>query len=95
MAQMIASMMPTPAQQASNILRAWARMDADALRDEFSKGLALCSSARMLGMEEEQLELLHTVVERLDDCPASWASRASDPVVRLCISLLIHLSDQV
>jgi hypothetical protein len=94
MVQMIAGTVLTPAQQASNILRAWVRRDPEALRHEFSIGLALCSSSRMPALEEEQLDLLRAVVERLDDYPDTWTARSNDPVVKLCITLLMHLSDQ-
>jgi len=91
--QTSAGTMPTPAEQAGNILRAWVRLDHESLREEFSKGLALCSSFRMAGMEAKRLDLLRAAADGLDDRPAEWAARAKDPLVKLCISLLMQLAD--
>jgi hypothetical protein len=94
MTQTFAATLPAPAQQARNILRAWVRLDPDTLQREFSKGLALCSSSRMAGLEAKRLDLLRAAVERLDDRPAKWAARTNDPAVKLCISLLMNLADR-
>lgn len=84
----------TPARQAGNILRAWVCRDEAALRKEFAKGLELCPSPHGLALEEENLDLLQAVVTRLDDCPAVWKAKPADPVVRLCMGLLMHLAAQ-
>jgi hypothetical protein len=82
----------TPAHQAGNILRAWACRDEAALRKEFTKGLDLRSSPHGLALEEENLELLKAVVARLNECPAVLNAKPADPIVKLCISLLMHLA---
>lgn len=84
----------TPAHQAGNILRAWVCRDEAALRKEFAKGLELRSSPHGLALEEENLDLLKAVVARLDECPAVWKAKPADPIVRLCMSLLMHLAAQ-
>lgn len=77
-------------QQAGNILRAWIRCDASSLRKEFKKGLELGWSSDAPGLEEERLELLRTVLTQLNDRLPT--SEPADPMVRLCISLLMHLT---
>jgi hypothetical protein len=84
----------TPTHQAGNILRAWVCRDDAALRKEFARGMELCASPRGLAMEEENLDLLKAVVARLDECPAEWNAEPADPMVRLCMNLLIHLASQ-
>ena len=91
MDQLFSKFTTPPAQQASNILKAWVCYDESALRKELNEGLKLCSSAEAFGLEEENIELLKTVVLRLDECPALNTERA-DPVVRLCMNLLMHLA---
>jgi len=76
MTQTIAGTLPAPAQRAGNILRAWVRLDPETLQSEFSKGLALCSSSRIAGLEGKRLDL------------------PNDPIVKLCIRLLMHLPDR-
>jgi hypothetical protein len=84
----------TPAHQAGNILRAWVCRDEAGLRQEFARGLELCSSPHGLAVEDENLDLLKAVAARLDDCPAVWNAKPADPIVRLCVSLLMHLASQ-
>jgi|SRR5664279_5129234 hypothetical protein len=83
-----------PAQLAGNILKAWACRDETTLRQEFAKGLDLCSSPHGLSLDEENLDLLKAVVGKLDDRPAPLHAEPADPVVRLCINLLLHLASQ-
>jgi hypothetical protein len=86
--------MVAPARQAENILRAWRRQDAVALRAEFEKGLSLCAAPGVPGAEEEQIDLLQAVVERLNEYPAAVPPQSADPVIRLCMTLLTHLATQ-
>jgi hypothetical protein len=44
------------------------------------------------GAEEEQIDLLQAVVSKLDGYPAGIGPEPADPVVRLCITLLLHLA---
>jgi hypothetical protein len=86
--------MTAPGRQASNILKAWVCRDDEALRHEFEEGLHLGTSVRLRGLEEEQVELLKTVVTRLKDCSSGLRAEPPDPMVRLCIDLLMHLANQ-
>ena len=83
-----------PARHAGNILSAWVRGDEAALRKEFAKGLDLRSAPHLPPLEEENLELLQAVVGRLNECPAVLDAEPADPMVGLCISLLMHLATQ-
>ena len=94
MVQALPSPMTPPARQAENILRAWRRQDAAALRTEFEKGLSLCAAPGAPGDEEEQIDLLQAVVTKLDGYPAGARLEPADPVVRLCFTLLAHLATQ-
>jgi hypothetical protein len=84
------------AQQACAILGAWARQDTVALREEFGKGLRMCACPNRTGRQDEELELLEAVVSRLDPrldvCPVGLDPH--DPVIRLCVSLLLHLANK-
>ena len=84
-----------PARQADNILRAWMCQDSGALWQELKSGLDLCYPAHANGQEEEHLELLQTVVARLEQSRALRGGQPPDPVVRICIDLLLHLAGQV
>ena len=81
-----------PARHAGKILSAWVCGDEAALRKEFAKGLDLCSAPHVLPLEEENLELLKAVVGWLNECPAVWDAEPADPMVGVCISLLMHLA---
>jgi len=94
MVQVLARANPSPARQASDILRAWVRQDRLALREEFEKGLSLCSQPDAVGLEDEQIDLLKAVVSRLNVGPGAVRPDPGDPVVRLCITLLMHLAAQ-
>jgi len=94
MLETLPSRMTAPARQAENILRAWRRRDTVALRAEFEKGLTLCAAPGAPGAEEEQVDLLHAVVAKLDGYPGGVRPKSADPVVRLCITLLLHLATQ-
>ena len=83
-----------PARHAGNILRAWVCRDQAALQEEIAKGLDLCSAPHVRPAEEENLELLQVVVGRLSECPAMLDTEPVDPMVRVCISLLMHLAVQ-
>jgi hypothetical protein len=83
-----------PARHAGNILSAWVCRDEAALREEIAKGLELCSAPHVLPAEEENLELLKVVVGRLNECPAVCNAEPADPMLRVCISLLMHLAVQ-
>jgi hypothetical protein len=75
--------------QAARILEAWMRQDKDALRTEFQRGLSICNERpEALAVEEEHVELLKGVISKLE------GADPSDPVVRLCLSLLVHLAAQ-
>jgi hypothetical protein len=82
-----------PAQQAGNILKAWICQDSISLRKELQRGLELCSASDANGLDDEHLELLQTVVERLNASAVPRGPESADPVVRLCIDLLLHLSN--
>ncbi len=92
MVETLPSRMTAPARQAENILRAWRRRDTAALRAEFAKGLSMCAAPGAPGDEEEQVDLLHAVVAKLDGHPGGVRAKSADPVVRLCITLLLHLA---
>jgi len=94
MVETLPSRMTAPARQAENILQAWRRRDAAALRAEFEKGLSLCATPGALGDEEEQIDLLRAVAAKLGGYPAGAGLEPADPVVRLCITLLLHLATQ-
>ena len=83
-----------PARHAGNILSAWVCRDEAALREELAKGMDLCSAPHFPPPEEENLELLKAVVIRLNECPAILDAEPADPMVRVCISLLLHLAVQ-
>ena len=83
-----------PARHAGNILSAWVCGDEAALREELAKGLDLCSAPHVLPVEEENLELLKAVATRLNECPAVLKAEPADPMVGVCISLLMHLAGQ-
>jgi hypothetical protein len=83
-----------PARQAENILRAWRRRDAAALRAEFEKGLSLCATPGAPGDEEERIDLLRAVAAKLGGYPAGAGLEPADPVVGLCLTLLSHLATQ-
>ena len=83
-----------PAHQAGNILKAWVSRDEAALRKELAKGLNLCPPPHGLALEEENLDLLKAVVVKLEDRPTLLNAEPADPVVRLCINLLMHLAGQ-
>src|SRR5208283_614979 len=83
-----------PARHAGNILSAWVCRDEAALREEIAKGLDCCSALHVSPSEEENLELLKVVVGRLNEYPAVLNSEPADPMVRVCISLLMHLAVQ-
>ena len=81
-------------QQASAILRAWVRQDPIALRQEFEKGLNLYVQPGAYAFEDEQLELLKGVVAKLGDPTRTNSLEPGDPIVRLCMNLLVHLAAQ-
>jgi hypothetical protein len=81
-----------PARHAGDILSAWVSRDEAALREELAKGLGLCSAPHVLPPEEENLELLKAIVTRLNECPALLDAEPADPMVRVCLSLLMHLA---
>jgi hypothetical protein len=84
-----------PAQQASQILRAWMIQDRDTVRKELQNGLDLCQFPNMEGtLEGEQVELLRSVVDRLDQCAQGSNEAPLDPMVRICLGLLTHLAAQ-
>jgi hypothetical protein len=83
-----------PARHAGNILSAWVCRDQAALREEIAKGLDLCSAPHVLPAEEENLELLKVVVGWLNEGPVVLNKEPADPMVRVCISLLMHLAGQ-
>ena len=94
MLEVVSTPNPSPARQASDILRAWVRQDRLALREEFEKGLSLCTQPDAFGFEDEQVDLLKAVVSRLSVRPGADRPDPGDPVVRLCITLLMHLAGQ-
>jgi hypothetical protein len=94
MADLYPGPVAAPARHAGNILSAWVCGDEAALREELAKGLDLCSAPHVLPVEEENLELLKAVVARLNDCPDVCHAGTADPMVRVCISLLMHLAVQ-
>jgi hypothetical protein len=81
-----------PRRRAGDILSAWVCGDQAKLRQEFAKGLDLCSAPHLLPLEEENLELLKAVVGRLNECPSVWDAEPTDPMVGVCLSLLMHLA---
>ena len=83
-----------PARHAGNILGAWACRDEAALREEIAKGLDLCFAPCVRPAEEENLELLKVVVARLNEWPALLHVEPADPMIRICLSLLMHLAVQ-
>ena len=83
-----------PARHAGHILSAWVCGDEAGLRAEIARGLDLCSAPRAMPAEEEDLDVLQAVVERLNECPAVWDAEPADPMIRVCISLLMHLAVQ-
>jgi hypothetical protein len=82
------------AHHAGNILSAWVCGDEATLREELARGLAVCSAPHALPLEEEKLELLKAVMTRLDECPTVLNAEPADPMVGVCISLLMHLAGQ-
>ena len=82
-----------PSSQATAVLKAWVRGDEGALRHEFEEGLRLCTLEKLDGLAEERVELLKTVLTRLNDYPSALCARPPDPMVRLCINLLMHVAD--
>jgi hypothetical protein len=89
---------PSPAaataRHAGNILGAWVCRDEAALRQEIAKGLDLCFAPHVRPAEEENLELLKVVVARLNEWPALLEEESADPMIRVCLSLLMHLAVQ-
>jgi hypothetical protein len=84
-----------PAQQASDILRAWICQDDVTVRKELKRCLDLCRFPEAAcTLEGEQLELLHSIVDRLDKCTPESNGQSLDPIVRICINLLLHLAAQ-
>ena len=83
-----------PARHAGNILSAWVCGDDATFREELAKGLDLCFAPHVPLLDEENLELLKAVVEWLNECPAVLKAEPADPMVRVCISLLMHLAVQ-
>ncbi|MGA2198126.1 MAG: hypothetical protein ABSH40_22865 [Bryobacteraceae bacterium] len=94
MADLYPGPVAAPACYAGNILGAWVCGDETTLRQELAKGLDYCSAPHALPLEEENLELLKAVVARLNACPAVLNAEPADPMVRVCISLLMHLAGQ-
>ena len=78
----------TPAVQAANVLRAWIVRDEAAFHREIGRTFEFCSSGST-GFDDENFELLRAVAGSLrgrsldSDC---------EPMVHLCINLLIHLA---
>lgn len=70
------------------------RQDSLTLRKELQKGLDLCCVSEVSTLEDENLELLQTAVAGLNQCTPLREEQPADPVVRLCINLLLHLADQ-
>lgn len=83
-----------PVQQAGTILKAWMCQDDIALRKELKNGLDLCWASEPTGLEDEHLELLKAVASGLNQSPTPPSAQPADPVVRLCIDLLLHLAAQ-
>jgi len=83
-----------PARHAGNILGAWVCRDEAALREEIAKGLDLCFAPHVRPAEEENLELLKVVVARMNEWPAILDVEPADPMIRVCLSLLMHLAVQ-
>jgi hypothetical protein len=83
-----------PGRQAAHILKAWVCQDEAALRHEFEEGLRFCASRPFAGLDEEHVELLQTVVLHLQDSPAILRTQHLDPMIRLCLRLLMHIADQ-
>ena len=83
-----------PARHAGNILSAWVCGDEATLREELVRGLELFSSPHVLPLEEENLELLNAVAAWLNEGPVALNKEPADPMVRVCISLLMHLAGQ-
>lgn len=79
------------AQQAGHILKAWKRQDSIAFRKELKRGLDLCCAPETSGLEDEHLELLQTVVTRLNQYP-TLHNAEPDVNVRICMDLLLHLA---
>jgi len=78
---------PNPAAQAASVLKAWVYCDEAAFRREINKTVALCSEDGLL--EDEHVELLRAIAESLRHKPLD---ARSEPMVHLCIELLIHLA---
>jgi hypothetical protein len=83
-----------PAQQADHILKAWICQDTVTLREELQRGLDLCCVSEVSALEDEHLELLQTVAARLNQCAPLRNAQPPDPVVGLCLNLLLHLAAQ-
>jgi len=78
-------------QQARTILRAWYSCN----EGEFLRKLQAASRIRPVlnasALEQEKVEVLKAVVGRLKQCPNALQSQP-DPIVSLCIKLLLHLA---
>ena len=95
MTDLYAGPVAAPARHAGNILSAWVCGDEAALREELAKGLDLCSSPHVPALwRKKTWSLLKAVVARLNECPAVLNAEPADPMVRVCISLLMHLAVQ-
>jgi hypothetical protein len=94
MADLYPGPVAAPARHAGNILSAWVCGDEATLREELARGLELFSSPRVLPLEEENLELLNAVATWLNEGPVVLNEEPADPMVRVCISLLMHLASQ-
>ena len=94
MADLYPGPVAAPARHAGNILSAWVCGDEATLRVELARGLELFSSPHVLPLEDENQELLNAVATWLNEGPAVLNAEPADPMVRVCISLLMHLASQ-
>jgi len=88
MSKQLANLRPTPATQAANVLKAWVVRDEDAFHREIGQTFECCA-AEATGFEDENLELLRAVAGSLRERPMN---SEYEPMVHLCIDLLIHLA---
>ena len=75
---------------AEALLRAWIRGDRLELENEIHHASTAREPAN--GAEDEKLELLKSVAERMLLLPNLFASRDADPQLDLCLDLLVHLA---
>jgi hypothetical protein len=83
---------PTAAQLARALLRAWVCGNKPLFRKMMAQDADRFSHERCSSDESERLELLKTVVGRME-CHPAWSRRAmADPGIAWCVDMLEHLA---